>query len=62
MLARSGPLPAVKLHRLEGIVAEKLTEPYRPGERSWIKKKIRTHVEQLDTSSALRHCQAGGVD
>jgi bifunctional non-homologous end joining protein LigD len=30
---------AVKEHRLEGVVAKKLTEPYRPGERSWIKRK-----------------------
>jgi ATP-dependent DNA ligase len=26
-------------HRLEGVVAKRLSEPYRPGERSWIKKK-----------------------
>jgi bifunctional non-homologous end joining protein LigD len=26
-------------HRLEGIVAKRLTEPYRLGERSWIKRK-----------------------
>jgi ATP-dependent DNA ligase len=25
--------------RLEGVVAKKLSEPYRPGERSWLKKK-----------------------
>jgi bifunctional non-homologous end joining protein LigD len=25
--------------RLEGVVAKKLSEPYRPGERSWVKKK-----------------------
>jgi ATP-dependent DNA ligase len=25
--------------RLEGVVAKRLREPYRPGERAWIKKK-----------------------
>lgn len=25
--------------RLEGVVAKRLDEPYRPGERRWIKKK-----------------------
>jgi len=30
---------AVREHRLEGVVAKKIDEPYRPGERTWIKRK-----------------------
>jgi ATP-dependent DNA ligase len=30
---------AIREHQLEGIVAKRLVEPCRPGERSWIKKK-----------------------
>jgi ATP-dependent DNA ligase len=30
---------SVGKHRLEGVVAKRLGEPYRPGERSWIKRK-----------------------
>jgi bifunctional non-homologous end joining protein LigD len=25
--------------QLEGVVAKRLSEPYRPGERSWVKRK-----------------------
>jgi bifunctional non-homologous end joining protein LigD len=30
---------AVVEHRLEGVVAKRLSERYRPGERSWLKRK-----------------------
>jgi bifunctional non-homologous end joining protein LigD len=30
---------AIRQHRLEGVVAKRLDEPYRPGERSWVKRK-----------------------
>jgi bifunctional non-homologous end joining protein LigD len=26
-------------HRLEGVVAKRLAQPYRPGERRWVKRK-----------------------
>jgi ATP-dependent DNA ligase len=34
-------LDATSRHGLEGIVAKKRSEPYRPGERAWIKVKHR---------------------
>jgi bifunctional non-homologous end joining protein LigD len=34
-------LKATSRHGLEGIVAKKRSEPYRPGERGWIKVKHR---------------------
>jgi bifunctional non-homologous end joining protein LigD len=30
---------AIREHRLEGVVAKRDSEPYRPGERTWIKRK-----------------------
>jgi ATP-dependent DNA ligase len=30
---------AIVDHRLEGVVAKRLEQPYRPGERGWIKRK-----------------------
>lgn len=30
---------AIREHRLEGVVAKRLHEPFWPGERTWIKKK-----------------------
>lgn len=30
---------AIRQHQLEGVVAKRLNEPYRPGERTWIKRK-----------------------
>jgi bifunctional non-homologous end joining protein LigD len=30
---------AIREHQLEGVVAKRLSEPYRPGERSWVKRK-----------------------
>jgi ATP-dependent DNA ligase len=32
---------AVKLAELEGIIAKKLSQPYKPGERLWLKVKNR---------------------
>jgi bifunctional non-homologous end joining protein LigD len=30
---------AIREHQLEGVVAKRVNEPYRPGERSWVKRK-----------------------
>jgi ATP-dependent DNA ligase len=44
-------LRATSRHGLEGIVAKKRSEPYRPGERGWIKVKHRHYwrfVQELE--------------
>jgi bifunctional non-homologous end joining protein LigD len=49
---------AVQEHRLEGVVAKKLDERYRPGERTWIKRKNpewpRYEAERPGRSAAAR--------
>jgi ATP-dependent DNA ligase len=46
---------AVCEHGLEGVVAKKLSEPYRPGERSWVKRKNREYWRYpLERESAVR--------
>jgi len=37
-------------HRLEGVVAKRLREPYRPGKRSWIKRKNPAWPRQRHTA------------
>jgi bifunctional non-homologous end joining protein LigD len=36
-------LEATRLHGLEGVVAKRRSEPYRPGERGWVKVKHRDY-------------------
>jgi bifunctional non-homologous end joining protein LigD len=36
-------LEATRIHGLEGVVAKKRSEPYRPGERGWVKVKHRDY-------------------
>lgn len=36
-------LEATRIHGLEGAVAKKRTEPYRPGEWGWVKVKHRDY-------------------
>jgi len=36
-------LEATRLHGLEGVIAKKRTERYRPGERGWVKTKHRDY-------------------
>jgi bifunctional non-homologous end joining protein LigD len=36
-------LEATRIHALEGVVAKKRREPYRPGERCWVKVKHRDY-------------------
>lgn len=46
---------AVCEHGLEGVVAKKLSEPYRPGERSWVKRKNREYWRHpLEWEAAIR--------
>jgi bifunctional non-homologous end joining protein LigD len=46
---------AVCEHELEGVVAKRLDEPYRPGERAWVKVKNRSYWRyELERESAIR--------
>jgi bifunctional non-homologous end joining protein LigD len=45
---------AVCEHELEGVVAKRLNEPYRPGERAWVKTKNRSYWRyELEREGAL---------
>jgi bifunctional non-homologous end joining protein LigD len=51
-------LEATSRHGLEGIVAKKRSEPYRPGERAWIKVK---HRHYWRFGQELEQAQRGRV-
>jgi len=47
--------PAVCEHELEGVVAKRLREPYRSGDRSWVKIKNRSYWRyELEREGAFR--------
>jgi bifunctional non-homologous end joining protein LigD len=51
-------LESVKLAGLEGVVAKKLSLPYRPGERRWVKVKNRDYWRlPLEREAAIRSRQ-----
>jgi hypothetical protein len=42
-------------HELEGVVAKRLNEPYRPGERAWVKTKNREYWRyEIEREGALK--------
>jgi hypothetical protein len=41
----AAPWKSVVAERLEGVVAKRLDEPYRPGERRWVNRNKRGGVE-----------------
>jgi ATP-dependent DNA ligase len=50
-------LAATNAHGLEGVVAKRASEPYRPGERAWVKVKHRNSWrfgQDLDLASRGR--------
>jgi bifunctional non-homologous end joining protein LigD len=54
-------LEATSRHGLEGIVAKKRSEPYRPGERDWIKVKHRHYWrfgQELERARRARRLHA----
>ena len=59
-------LKATSRHGLEGIVAKKRSEPYRPGERGWVKLKhrhcwrFRRGLEPAAAEAAATHRYLGG--
>jgi bifunctional non-homologous end joining protein LigD len=45
-------------HELEGVIAKRLDEPYRPGERRWVKVKNRAYWRwELEREGAIRRRQ-----
>ena len=45
---------AVCEQELEGVVAKRLNEPYRPGDRAWVKTKNRAYWRhEIERESAL---------
>ena len=47
---------------MEGVVAKRLNEPYRPGERSWIKTKNREYWRyEMERESAFLRTPATPV-
>jgi hypothetical protein len=49
-------------HPLEGVVAKRLNEPYRPGERSWIKRKNRAWHGMRRSARRQFASDYGGTD
>jgi bifunctional non-homologous end joining protein LigD len=50
---------AVWRNRLEGVVAKRLTQPYKPGEHGWIKTKNKHYWRYpLEVASARRRATA----
>jgi ATP-dependent DNA ligase len=48
----------IRQHQLEGVVAKRLDEPYRPGERTWIKKKNPAWPRyEAEREAVIRDCQ-----